>query len=75
MSKRTDWIEQNKTSDGVKLGMVSPTVMMDYVRFTTFMDYLPNSKSRRQAMEKAAKYLTTTRTTILKAVTFFEDGK
>ena len=74
MSKRTDWIEQNKTQEGVKLGMVSPTVLMDYVRYNTFLEFLPKSKSKRQAMEKAADYLTTTRTTVLKAVVFFEDG-
>lgn len=74
MSKRTEWIEHNKTQEGVKLGMVSPTVFLDYVRYTTFLEYLPKSKSKRQAMEKAADHLTTTRTTVLKAVMFFEDG-
>jgi hypothetical protein len=73
MSKRSDWVESNKTQEGVKLGMVSPAMFMDYVRYKEYLDNLQKGLSRGQAIQKAADYLTVHRRTVERAVIFFED--
>ena len=73
MSKRSEWVEQNQTQQGVKMGLVDPSIFMNYVRYTEFLSNISKGMDRGKAIVKAADYLGVHRTTVLRAVTFFED--
>ena len=73
MSKRSEWFEKSNAQDGVKLGMMSSAVFMDYVRYKEYLDRLQKGMTRGQAIQKTADYLTVHRRTVERAVIFFED--
>lgn len=73
MSKRSEWIETNQTKDGIKLGMIAPAVFLDYVRYTEFLSNINQGMERGKAIQKTAKYLNVHRTTIIRAISFYED--
>lgn len=74
MSKRTDWIEKNQTSEGIKLGIVSGSMLLSYVRYITFLEYREKGLSKEQSLIKTADYLNVGRTTVQNSVNFFQDA-
>lgn len=76
MSKRAEWFQGEHAEHakaGIKLGTVSPTLFLSYVRFITYCDYIKEGIGKEKAVQLTARETGASRSTVQRDVIFFTD--